>query len=124
MFKRPSYVVLKTIHIKTDSRNRILLRWYYLYRLFCLVDNNVVRRDKHEMVDGQKCKLICGKEFCDTGFGEVCEESETHCINTKCKWDPIIYAPQLVDNKHEACSVAGSDGVASLYRNPNYVEEI
>ena len=79
-------------------------------------------QDKHKMVDG-KCKFICGKEFCDTDFGEVCDESETHCINTKCKWDPIIYDPQLVDNKHEACSVAGSDGIASLYRNPNYVKE-
>jgi hypothetical protein len=78
-------------------------------------------QDTHKMVDG-KCKLICGKEFCDTGFGEVCED-ENHCINTKCKWNAIIYDPPLVDNKYEACSVADSDGIASLYRNPNYVEE-
>jgi hypothetical protein len=73
------------------------------------------------VVDGQKCKLTCGKEFCNTEFGEVCED-ETHCVNTKCKWDPIIYSPQLVNNKYEACSVSGSDGLVSLYNNPQYVK--
>jgi hypothetical protein len=71
----------------------------------------------HKLKDGV-CKLVCGDEFCNEDFGEICLSKEQKCVNTNCKWGAISYSPPLVANKYDACSVDGSDEIVSIVSNP------
>ena len=73
--------------------------------------------DTHKVIDG-KCKIICGKEFCDEDIGEVCDKTNDKCINPSCKWGPISYNPPLINNKYDACSLDGSNDIVSVVNDP------